>query len=120
MAEISRLAVFRTWRCPAVTLGLMREVYRESKELGIRFWYAVMERKLARLLKKHHLRFDQIGPMVDYHGPRIPFLGNIEEIESYASERDPERFKFFAEGLKGRVCSYPPSPLLNLPIVSCA
>jgi len=114
IAEISRLAVFRMWRCPAVTLGLMREVYRESKRLGIRFWYAAMEPKLARLLKKYHLRFNQVGPLVDYHGQRIPFIGNIEEIESYASAHDPNRFQYFAEGLEEGWYSWPSGTLSQM------
>jgi len=73
-----------------ISLSLYRMVYQESKELGIKYWYAAMGRGLQRLLKKFNFVFDQIGDEVDYHGPRIPFLGNIQKMGQAVAADRPE------------------------------
>ncbi|MBN2466986.1 MAG: GNAT family N-acetyltransferase [Deltaproteobacteria bacterium] len=99
LAEVSRLAVGKSWRCSDVSLGLMRAVYQESKKIGIFYWYAAMERKLERLLRQLNVKFIQIGNVTHYHGPRIPYLGSVNEIESFVFLRNPQRFSYFQDGL---------------------
>jgi len=87
-------------RRPEIVLGLYRQMFQESKRLGINFWYAAMEKKLERLLKKFQFAFDQIGEPVDYYGPVIPYLGKLDKIERSVAAAKPEMYKFFVEGLE--------------------
>ena len=98
VAEISRLAVGQLWRNPRVTLGLWRLIYQESKKLHIQYWYAAMERCLARLLRKFAMDFEEIGPTTMYNGVRIPFFTSIEDVESSMAYNKPELFSYFSRG----------------------
>ena len=112
LVEISRLAVSLQYQekaekkrldrhsCPDIALGLYRMIYHESKRMGIRYWYAAMEKGLARLLTKFHA-FDPIGDQVDYHGQRIPFLGSMEKFErAMIAANGSGIYDFFVEGLE--------------------
>jgi N-acyl amino acid synthase of PEP-CTERM/exosortase system len=65
---------------PLLLLGLYREMYRYSRKNGIRYWYAAMERSLARSLDKMGFRFVPIGPQVDYYGPVTPHMVDLHEL----------------------------------------
>ena len=100
LAEISRLAVKRAWRSSAITLGLLKILYQESKRLGLKYWVAAMEKKLERLLRRFSLIFREIGAVVNYHGPRIPFLGVINSLEYTLATREPGIYEFFVHDLE--------------------
>jgi N-acyl amino acid synthase of PEP-CTERM/exosortase system len=72
----------RSGDSPLLLLGLYREMYRYSRQTGIRFWYAAMERSLARALGKMGFRFVPIGPQTDYYGPVTPFLLDLHEVDA--------------------------------------
>ena len=55
----------RRGNSPLLLLGMYREMYRHSRATGIRYWYAAMERSLARSLEKMGFKFLPIGPQVD-------------------------------------------------------
>lgn len=82
----------RRGNSPLLLLGLYREMYRYSRQNGIRFWYAAMERSLARSLDKMGFRFVPIGPQTDYYGPVTPFIVDLNELE----ERLQKENKFLA------------------------
>jgi len=65
---------------PLLLLGMYREMYRYSRQNGIRYWYAAMERSLARSLGKMGFRFVPIGPQVDYYGPVTPHMADLDEL----------------------------------------
>lgn len=65
---------------PLLLLGLYREMYRYSRQAGIRFWYAAMERSLAKSLEKMGFHFVPVGPPSDYYGPVTPFMVDIDEL----------------------------------------
>ncbi len=65
---------------PLLLLGMYREMYRYSRQNGIRYWYAAMERSLARSLDKMGFRFVPIGPQVDYYGPVTPHMADLDEL----------------------------------------
>jgi N-acyl amino acid synthase of PEP-CTERM/exosortase system len=67
---------------PLLLLGLYREMYRYSRENGIRYWYAAMERSLARSLEKMGFKFVPIGPQVDYYGPVTPYMVDLNDLET--------------------------------------
>jgi N-acyl amino acid synthase of PEP-CTERM/exosortase system len=77
---------------PLLLLGMYREMYRHSRANGIRFWYAAMERSLARSLEKMGFKFLPIGPQVDYYGPVTPHMVDLNDL----NERLQKDNKFLA------------------------
>ena len=77
---------------PLLLLGMYREMYRHSRHNGIRYWYAAMERSLARSLGKMGFKFVPIGPQVDYYGPVTPHMVDLNEL----NERLKRENKFLA------------------------
>jgi N-acyl amino acid synthase of PEP-CTERM/exosortase system len=65
---------------PLLLLGLYREMYRYSCENGIRYWYAAMERSLARALARMGFKFEPIGPATDYYGKVTPYIVDLHEL----------------------------------------
>jgi N-acyl amino acid synthase of PEP-CTERM/exosortase system len=65
---------------PLLLLGMYREMYRHSRQAGIRYWYAAMERSLARSLTKMGFKFVPIGPQVDYYGPVTPHMADLNDL----------------------------------------
>ena len=63
---------------PMLLLGMYREMYRHSRNHGVRFWFAAMERSLAHSLKKMGFQFEQIGPEADYYGKVTPYLLDLD------------------------------------------
>lgn len=108
-AEISRLMVRQDYRrrmvdtgaahqqaprdsredSPQILLSLYREMYEYSLNNGIRYWYAAMERSLARALTRMCFSFRQIGPATDYYGPVAPYVADLRELETRLAEFNP-------------------------------
>ena len=86
-AEISRFAVSREVasrnNCDrkSIVLGLIRAVYLESKRIGIVYYYAAMAKSFQKLLERCGIPFLQAGPVIDYHGPRAPYISWTRSIE---------------------------------------
>jgi N-acyl amino acid synthase of PEP-CTERM/exosortase system len=88
VAEVSRFAISRVFRRQSVgaasppagkrvhgnlpCLGLIQMLLRQSIELGIEYWAAVMEPKLLRMLAHMGIVFQPVGPLVAHHGLRQP------------------------------------------------
>ena len=73
---------------PNMTLGLIEGLVRMSLDHGILYWCAVMERPLLRLLARLGIHFEDVGPLVDYHGRRQPcFLRVDSMLERMQQER---------------------------------
>ncbi len=66
---------------PQILLSMYRAMYHYSLAHHIRYWYAAMERPLARALLRFGFEFHQIGPETDYYGPVAPYLADLREIE---------------------------------------
>jgi len=122
IAEISRFAVSKTFRrrlgeiltshgitdeaeinahgkrlVPHITLGLFKAIVRMSVENDIRYWYAVMEPILIRLLKRFGIHFVHIGPVVEYHGKRVPcWADSITMLDGIHKHR-PDVWDFITE-----------------------
>jgi N-acyl amino acid synthase of PEP-CTERM/exosortase system len=71
-----------------IVAGIYMQLYAESKRLGITHWYAVMARGLFLLLKRWGVIFHLIGPELDYHGWRGPYLAEIAEIEDCLDKKN--------------------------------
>ena len=86
-------------RAKPMAFGLYRELYRESKRLGITQWYALMEKSLWLLLRIHGFEFEPIGKEVDVYGPVKPYIGEISKIEKEVYQKFPKFFAYFTEEL---------------------
>jgi len=81
----------------AIVLGLYRCLYKESIETGITHLYAVMARGLFLLLKKISINFRQIGPEVEYHGSRTPYILDLAQMMIDLEERNPQLYTYFKD-----------------------
>lgn len=101
----------------AVILGLFKIMYHVSKRINLADWYMVSEKRLWYLLKRYHILFHPIGPEMEYHGVRIPYLGHISEIENHMLKVNQSLAESFIEGLdpsalEGKTtCPVPPSDI---------
>lgn len=80
----------RRRRSPEIMLSLYRRLYQHSMPIGIRYWYAAMERPLARALQAMGFTFRQIGNEIDYFGPVAPYLTDLKELETALARRNPQ------------------------------
>lgn len=87
---------------PIIVLGLYQVMYQESRRKNLSHWYMITEKKLFYTLKKYGFLFRQIGKPVEYHGLRIPYLGNIEEVEKTLIKNNPDMLKLMLTGLEER------------------
>ena len=74
-------------RVRPMAFGLYREMYHESKRQGIRYWFALMEKKLWLLLKIHGFVFKPIGDEVDFYGKVRPYLSDLVEMERWVHDK---------------------------------
>ena len=74
---------------PQILLSLYREMYAHSVRNGIRYWYAAMERSLARALVRMNFGFRQIGPATNYYGPVAPYVADLREFERRIGQCNP-------------------------------
>lgn len=109
VAEVSRFAISKEFRRRKVEsrsiseaeakrerhgnlpcLGLIQMLLRQSIELGIEYWGAVMEPQLLRMLALMGVRFQPIGPLVSYHGLRQPSFCHIPVMVRNMALTKPE------------------------------
>lgn len=83
---------------PNMTLGLIEGLVRMSLENGIFYWCAVMERPLLRLLSRLGIHFDNIGPLVDYHGRRQPCYIPLDTLLKRVYEERPDVWDILTDG----------------------
>jgi N-acyl amino acid synthase of PEP-CTERM/exosortase system len=72
-----------------ILLSLYRQMYAYSRSNGIRYWYAAMEKPLARSLLRMHFSFAPIGPVTDYYGPVAPYMADLRVIEKDLGQHHP-------------------------------
>lgn len=76
-------------KSPQILLSMYRQMYLHSRQMGIRYWYAAMEKFLARSLAMFGFEFKQVGPEVDYYGPVATYLADLRELEVNVGSRNP-------------------------------
>lgn len=86
---------------PHITIGLFAAIVRMSAEHGISHWYAVMEPALLRLLRQFSIRFQPIGPLMDYHGKRYPCVAVAEDVLAQMELGCPEVWRLITDN--GRI-----------------
>lgn len=82
-------------RCRPMAFGLYREMYLESKRLGITHWYSLMEKSLWILLRLHAFEFTAVGEEVDVAGPVRPYIAKITQVEADVSRKFPQFYEWF-------------------------
>lgn len=65
---------------PHLSMALVACLMRASRLHGIKYWYAVMEPALFRMLQRFGINFTEIGSPVDYHGLRVPCMIALDEM----------------------------------------
>lgn len=65
---------------PHITLALIACCIKASHENDIHYFYATMEPSLIRFLSALGINFIKIGPLVDYHGKRLPAVIKITDM----------------------------------------
>ena len=92
-------AVERRNDSPLIMLSMFRQMYVYSVSNDIRFWYAAMERSLARALMRLGFAFNPIGPETDYYGPVAPYLADLRDLEQKVGEAKPDLLSWMREPL---------------------
>jgi N-acyl amino acid synthase of PEP-CTERM/exosortase system len=75
---------------PLMRLGLMQAIVRMSMEHGMTHWCAVMEPTLLRMIEAMGIRFNRLGPPVEYHGLRQPCWASIEQVLNRLKRERPD------------------------------
>lgn len=83
-------AVERRNDSPQIMLSLFRQMYVHCAGTGVRYWYAAMERPLARALARLGFNFEAIGPETDYYGPVAPYLADLRALEKSVGVARPD------------------------------
>lgn len=83
---------------PGMLMALYRCVYQYSKCNDIVLWYSLMEPALKRLVSRLGFIYEQIGPVIDYHGRRAPFRWMISAGKDEVSHTHPQIWDY----LRGR------------------
>lgn len=85
---------------PHLSLGLFAVEVRSMHNYGLTYCYAAMEPALHRLISRFGLLFHQIGPAIDYHGQRIPCLGDVRETLPNVKRIAPPVWDLITDGGK--------------------
>lgn len=82
--------------------GIYLLIYRESLRLDLTHWYAVMAKGLQVILRRWGIPFEQIGPEIEHHGIRAPYVLSISELESHLQRKNPGLLKLAREKVAGK------------------
>lgn len=83
---------------PNMALGLIEGLVRMSLDRDIRYWCAVMEPALLRLLGRLGIHFENIGALVDYHGHRQPCLIKLDTMLTQVHAERPDVWDILTDG----------------------
>ncbi len=93
-------------------LGLIQELVRQSRVLGLSHWAAVMEPKLLRMLAAMGIHFTPVGPAVSYHGLRQPSHCHLPEMLDRLHHERPDHWAVVTDGGALSTNAAHPSPAL--------
>ena len=82
---------------PMLLLGMYREMYRHSRQGGVRYWFAAMERSLVWSLARMGFRFEPIGPVADYYGAVTPHMLDLSRLSEQLGASNPALAAWFDE-----------------------
>lgn len=105
---------------PLTLPKLYRQMVVHSLATNIQYWYAAMERPLARSLVHMNYPFRQITPQIDYYGPVATYLLDMDELQDRLSVRNPEHLAWLtdlsAEAIVGTMPPLVASRSINLTV----
>jgi N-acyl amino acid synthase of PEP-CTERM/exosortase system len=99
LGEPDRGPVHPDRRVLPATLGLYREALVYALSYGLSHCVALMEPSLDRLLRHFAIRFEKVGPPIDYGGLVYPYLLDISRMLEDLKREKPKIFSYFMEGL---------------------
>ena len=76
-------------------MGMFREMYRYSVANGVCYWFAAMERSLARSLREMGFAFTSIGPPADYFGIVQPYVLDLQQVAAELVIKNPALAAWF-------------------------
>jgi len=79
-------------------LSLLQFLLRESIRRNVRFWTAMMEPKLLRMLARMGLCYSPIGPLVEHHGIRQPCYCYLPDLLENARRANPQCWDVLTNG----------------------
>ncbi|GLS25562.1 PEP-CTERM/exosortase system-associated acyltransferase [Marinibactrum halimedae] len=85
---------------PIVPVSLFLASISLFLESGAAVGVAMMETRLSRMLHIYGLRFEQVGPVVDYHGKRAPFILRRENATCWMTKEVLELFYCIQERMR--------------------
>lgn len=65
---------------PQILMGMFRQIYQHSCKNGTRYWFAAMEKGLARSLDRMGFHYTQVGPETDYYGPVAVYYADLRQL----------------------------------------
>ena len=86
---------------PQIMLCMFRQMYAHSVMIGTRYWYAAMERPLAKALTRMGFPFKCIGPETDYYGAVAPYLADLRQLELTVGRANPGLLAWLQGDLPG-------------------
>ena len=75
----------------------MRGLVQLSQADGVTHLCATMEQTLLRLLRASGIHFQNVGPVVDYYGPRQPVFCNIASMLERMAREQPAIWDYVTE-----------------------
>ncbi len=72
---------------PEILLGFIRAVFAWSRENEVSHCYFLINRALARTLKRLNLKLDQVGDSCEHRGTRTPYVVNLRVSEQRMLEK---------------------------------
>lgn len=73
LPRFHRISASERRHFPYLSLGLYLAAAAIGLLAGLEGVFAMMEPRLARHLVRYGIGFEQVGALIDYHGPRAPF-----------------------------------------------
>jgi len=83
---------------PNMTLGLIEGLIDMSVRRKVAYWCAVMEPGLLRILARLGIHFQNIGPLVSYHGRRQPCFIELRSMLRRVHEDRPDVWEILTDG----------------------
>ncbi len=72
----------------SITLSLFACAVQMSSDHNILYWYAIMEPALKRVFSAMGIYFVEVGPLVEYHGMRVPCVIKVTDLLISVAEKD--------------------------------
>ncbi|MDD1642791.1 MAG: PEP-CTERM/exosortase system-associated acyltransferase [Methylococcaceae bacterium] len=69
-------------------LALFACAIKMSAENNIHYWYAIMTPALNRVVSTLGIHFTEIGPFVDFHGLRRPYVIKVDDLLDSVAEKN--------------------------------